>query len=266
MKTLIASAVLLASTSSFAHDTSFSNDSCDVELVAGIKLDSAQIAFSKNDNDLFTIKNGDSLYIGGVEQSLSSYQQNLVSQYDESIRAILPEAKVMALDAIDLAVDGVNMAFDELLGEGNTVGQELTAQLTIIKEEVDTKFNSDASFYIDENGISGGDIFGPEFEQRIEQAIESTIQNSMGSLLIAVGQELLFSGGGAEAIETRMENFGKQIETEMEARGEALGKKAEQLCESVKAIDNLEEALKAEFDSLKSVEILTVHESAKNKA
>ena len=266
MKTLLATAILLSSTAVFAHDTNFSSDSCDVDLNAGLRINKNLVEFSKNDQPLYQIINNRTLMIDGEEIFLDASQQSLVSEYSTSIRSIVPEVKEIAVDAIELAVDGVNLAFNELLGEGNELGEDLTVQLHAIRDEVDKRFDSEQEFYIDEHGNLDDDFFGEDFEQRIEQVVEETVQNSLGSLLIAVGQEMLFSGGDMDAFETRMENFGEQIENEMEQRGEELGKRGEALCQSIYQIDNLEERLKNEISELSSFDVITADINEKYKA
>lgn len=264
MKSLIATAILLSSSIAYAHDSSFSSDSCDVDLNAGLRISKNVVEFSKDNKVLYKIINDQSLFVNGVEINLDSNQQSLISEYSTSIREVVPEVKEIAVDAIDLAVDGVNLAFNELLGEGNDIGTELTTQLGVIRDEVDSRFSGEQEFYIDEHGVMGDDFFGEEFEQRIENVVEEAVQNSMGSLLIAVGQELLFSGGDMDAFETRMEDFGEQIEHEMESRGEELGKRGEALCHSVYQIDQLEESLKEEIEQLSGFNILSTSKNGKH--
>ena len=257
MKTLIATALILASSSSFAYDASFSSDSCDAELSGGIKITPSVIEFSKNKKQLYKIVNNEALFVNGEQVDLTYSQQSLVTDYSTSIRAVIPEVKDIALDAIDLASDGVNLAFNELLGEGNDVSTEITAQLAEIRIEVDKGFASDKDIYFDEDGFSGEDFFSEDFEQRIENAVETTVKNSIGSLMIAVGQQMLFSGGDMDTFETRMENFGEKIEHEMESRGEEIERRGEALCQSVVAIDILEAQLTDEIVELEGMDLLT---------
>jgi hypothetical protein len=261
MKTLIASALILASSSVFAHDNSFSHDSCNVELNGGIKINQTMVQFLTDKKPVYKIVNDQDLYVGGQQIDLTASQQSLVTDYSTSIRQILPEVEEIALDAIELATDGVNLAFDELLGEGNDIGSEITLQLSEVRQEVERAFSEDQEIYFDENGLEGEGVFGEEFEARIESAVEETIQNSMGSLLIAVGQEVLFSGDGVDGFEARMENFGEQIEHEMEARGEAMEKRADALCSSVVAIDALEENLSTSIEELENIDFITTSQS-----
>jgi len=266
MKKILATALLVATSGVYAHDSSFDSDSCNVELNGGIKINKDFIEFFKNDNSLYKITDNEILTINGQELSLSASQQSLVTEYSTSIRAVLPEMKNIAIDAISLATDGVNLAFNELLGDGNDVGAEITGHLIEIRAEIDIKFAENKEFYIDENGFSGEEFFGEDFEKRMENAIEETVKNSMGSLMIAVGQEMLFAGGNMDAFETRMESFGQKIEHEMEARGEQIEISAEALCNSTIAIDALEEQLKSNIVELESFDILTASkEQSKNE-
>ncbi|GHE86862.1 DUF2884 family protein [Thalassotalea profundi] len=257
MKTLLATSILLASTSAFAHNASFSTDSCNVEIEGGISITNDSLTFSKDKKSLYKIENNE-LFVSDKKVQLTDSQRSLLTQYSTSIRAVVPEVKGVALDAMDLAVDGVNLAFNELLGEGNSVGRELTTELGKLRSEIQFKFDENKTISFDEDGFDGEEFFGEEFEQRIESLVETTITNSMGSLLIAVGQELLFSGGDPDAFEARMEKFGEQIEYEMESRGEQIEKRGEALCGSIANIDNIEELLKSSIDELSDTNFLTV--------
>lgn len=257
MKKILATVLLVATSGAYAHNSSFNNDSCNIELNGGIKINKDFIEIFKNNDSLYKITNNDVLTINGQEISLSASQRSLITEYSTSIRAVLPEIKEIATDAISLANDGVNLAFNELLGEGNDVGAEITGHLTEIRAEIDSKFAENKEFYIDENGFSGSEFFGEDFEKRMESAIEETVKNSMGSLMIAVGQEMLFAGGNMNAFETRMENFGQKIEHEMETRGKQLEIRADALCHSAIAIDALEAQLQLNITELASFDVLT---------
>jgi len=85
--------------------------------------------------------------------------------------------------------------------------------------------------------------------------------------MIAVGQEILFSGGDMNAFEAKMENFGQQIEHEMENRSEGIEKRGEALCHSIVAIDEMEEELKASIDELSDYDFITASKKTNhNKA
>lgn len=265
MKTLITTVFILASTSVFAHDSTFSNDGCDIELNGGIKINAQEIQFLQDENLRYKIVNNTELIVDNEYIALDKSQQALVSNYSNSIRAVVPEVKVIALDAISLASDGVNLAFDELLGPGNDVGANISAELAAIRQEIETKFDQQNELYIHENGFSDQDVLGEDFDRRIEAVVEESVLNAMGSLMIAMGKQLLYSGGDMEAFESRMENFGENIESEMESRSQVIEQRAHALCQSVKAIDELEEQLQIEISELDSIDWLSTKSDASNR-
>lgn len=259
----------------FLSTNLYAHDACDIELDTGFTLNETTLEFfnpSENTENkkqvLYKIDNDHSLIVHGQKIDLNGHQQALVTKYSNSIRAMVPQVRTIAIEGVDLALEGVNLAFNELLGEGNNVGAELTQELSTLRDEVATRFTAKHGFTISENGINGKgftgeEILGKEFEQRIESAVEKAVINSMGSLLVAMGQEMLFSGGESNGLETRMESFGESIADEMELRAEKIERKAEALCAAIADIDKLEEQLKASISPLANINVISVTLSKK---
>ena len=259
-KTLIALTLI----SVFVSKTLYAHESCDVDLEAGLTINESSIEFfdpDENKQVLYSIDNDYQLTVGGDNVSLNDDQQALVEQYSSSIRAMVPQVRSIAIEGVDLALEGVNLAFNELLGEGNDVGADLTQELSSLREEVAERFTIAHGFTIGENGLEDDELLGEEFEQRIESAVEKAVMGSMGSLLVALGQEMMFSGGDTDAFETRMESFGENIEHEMESRAEKIELKAESLCLAAVNIDQLEEELKSSIESLADINVITAKHS-----
>ena len=260
----VAAFTLFVSTNLYAHDA------CDIELDAGVTLNESKLEFfnasenAENEKQiLYTIKNDHSLIVHGQKIELNDRQQRLVTKYAQDIRAMVPQVRTIALEGVDLALEGVNLAFNELLGEGNNVGAELTTELSTLKDEVAGRFTVKHGITLGAKGINGKDftgeeLLGKEFEQRIESVVEKAVINSMGSILMAMGQEMLFSDKESNSLETRMEDFGESIADEMEHRAEKIEKKAEVLCAAIIDIDKLEEQLKASVSSLANINVISV--------
>ena len=260
-KTFIAATLmaLFSSTALYAHN------SCDIDLEAGLTINESTLEFfnfdvnkqNKSKQVLYSIDNDYQLTVRGESIALNDEQQALVEQYSSNIRAMVPQVRNIALEGVDLALEAVNLAFNELLGEGNDIGADLSQELSLLKEEVATRFTIEHGFTLGEHGLDNDELLGKEFEQRIESAVEKAVMGSMGSLLVALGQEMMFSGGDTEVFETRMENFGKNIENEMELRAEKIERKADQMCLALVEIDQLEEQLKANIPSLADINVIT---------
>jgi hypothetical protein len=261
MKLLFTASILLFSASVFAHNN-FSSQACDVELTADIQITKDTIEFSENDSALYQIRKDKYLYVAGEKVSLSSSQQVLITDYSDKIRALGPEIKVIALEGIDLAVNGVNEAFYALLGDNNTVGQELTAKLENLAQQIDTGLNNE--FTINDQGFSFNEqTFDQAFDQQIDDIIEHSISNAAGSLLIALGQQVLSSSGDSNSFTQRMADFGANIEDKLEARADILAEKADNLCHLVESIDQTEQQLKANIEALSNFDVLVVDYASK---
>lgn len=260
-KTLIAITIL----SVFISKGLYAHNACDVELEAGLTINEAKIEFFESehkDNIYYAIDIDNNLTVEGEKIDLNDSQQNLVNQYNSEIREIVPQVRSIAIEGVDLALDGVSLAFDELLGEGNQVGGELIQELSVLREEVGERFTIEHGFTIGENGLEDDELFGEEIEERIESAVEKAVMGSMGSLLVALGQEMMFSDGNSDAFETKMETFGQNIETEMELRAEKIEHKANNLCIAALKIDQLEEIMRTNIPPLSDINILTVKQNS----
>jgi hypothetical protein len=252
---------LVVALSIFSSANLYAHDSCNVELNAGLLLNENTLeffnvvqGFEDNKQNLYKIENDHSLIIQGHDIDLNNQQQILVTQYAISIRAIISQVKSVATEGIDLALDGVSLVFNELLGEGNSIGTELTQELLMLRDEVATYFTKENSITIGENSE---EVLGKKIEQRIESIIEKAIINSMGSLLIAMSQEILLSGEDGNTLDTRMNAFGKNIANEMELRADKIEGKADALCLAITNIDILEEQLKLSIPALKNINVIS---------
>lgn len=268
MKTLLVTTILLSSTSAFAHDT---HNNCDVDIHGGVSIAQQDIAFYKKGSHkqspqkgkgqgklLYKIVADNTLFINSEKVNLTSSQQALLHDYSTSIRAVIPEVRSVAIEGIDLAVDGITLAFDEFLGKNNDVTSDLTKELTNIRSEIDNRFNGSQTIYFDENGFDGEDFLDENFEKHIESVVESAVKKSMGSLLIALGKEMLFSGSDSDAFEARMEKFCDEIESKMEFKATNIEKRADGLCQSLISIDKLEQQLQSKIPQLSQFNVLTV--------
>lgn len=273
MKTLLASALLLCSTATFAHDR---HNSCDVEIHGGVKISQQEITFFKDDvnakikhqSPLYKIIDDKNLMVNGQLIDLDNSQQKLVSDYAHNIRAMIPAVKQVANEGVDLAIEGVSLAFNELLGDNNDVTNDLVTELANVRTAINQRFDQQKTLYINGDGvgtINGKNFFDQEFENHIGSAIESAVKKAMGSLLIAVGREILFSGGDNNAFEQRMEKFGDEMETKMEFKGAKIERRVNALCTAMNHIDQLEEQLKNSVTELPAFNVLSVEQSKQDE-
>jgi hypothetical protein len=253
MKTLFASFLMLTAGSAAAHSA------CNMELAAGLRITDKSIEFYKDDKQAYKILEDKYLVVKGSTLKLSQPQQDVVANYAASIRAAVPEVHGMAVDGIDLAIEAITITFDSLLGEKNQISAQLATELSNLKSDVNRYFSSGDAITFNHGSDGIPDFLGKHFETRVERIVETSVQNSIGSIMIAMGKEVLASGGNMEAFEARMNKFGEQMEAQMNSKAELLEARGEKLCGSMRAVDAGEEQLKQAVPALESFNFIRVN-------
>lgn len=255
MKTLIASVLLLAAGSAAAHN------SCNLELDAGLRITDDSIEFFDEDKQTYKIVEDQYLVVNGKPLTLNQSQQEAVEHYAASIRAAVPEVRGMALEGIDLAIEAITITFDSLLGDKNQVSAQLMTELNNVKSDVNRYFTSGNPISFNRGNKDTPDFLGKYFETRVERIVETSVQNSIGSIMIAIGKEVLASGGNMEAFEARMNKFGEQMDTQMNAKAAGMEARGERLCSTMRAVDAHEEQLKHTVPAVAPFNIIHVNVS-----
>ena len=253
MRNFILAGVLLCSASQV------SANQCDVEIDGNLQLENSVLTIKTSHNSKVTIDQNKVLFVNGKQISLTDQQQQWVNSYYDGIQSAVPEAASIAKDAIALASDAVNQAFGQLLGEDNDALMDLSQKLENIGQDIQYNFYAqDGSIRIHSEQFENGNVFSNQWEDEFESAIEELVAESIGSLMVAVGTELIFSGGNMEAFEQRMENFGRDIENSVEYQSAAIEAKAEVFCATLASIDHVENKLQQHVEELAELDVLQV--------
>lgn len=254
MHKLIFCTALLFSSMAVAAD-----QQCDVEFDGVMQLENQVLTLTTTQDDKIVINQSKQLWVNGTQTQLNDNQQARLDEFYNSIHSAVPMAANIASDAIELARYALHETFTQLLGENNSVVDDISAQLGELKRELERSFYSDdGSISLNSAHFEDGEFLSEGFEQKFEQAIETIVAHSIGQIMIAIGSELIFSDGDVDDFEQRMETFAENIEQKFEHQGEALEARAEVLCASLANIDRLEEKLQNEVPQLANMDVLQV--------
>ena len=255
MRSIIAATALtVMSGSAFAHQ-------CDINLDGNMKLVDNKLTVMTKQKDEILIDEYYQLYVNDEAISLSHEQQQWVEDYYTGIHSAVPQVAEITHEAIGLASEAVTHVFGELLGTDTSDITDLTDKLAEIDEEIQYNFYADdGSIRLDSANFQDGEFFGERWEAEFEEAVEELVFNSMGRLMIALGTEMLMSGGDMDAFETRMENFASDLEVKMEARGAELEEKADALCMQLVQVDHAENKLSNSIDELSDLNVFQVED------
>ncbi|WP_409424299.1 YggN family protein [Pseudoalteromonas sp. RW-H-Ap-1] len=261
MKKLLLVSAIMCTPLAMAHNTndssiSFSNDECNVEFKNDVRIKPNELEIFKADNQhmLFTAEG--KLSINGEQVALNSAQRQAMTDYTDNLRVQLPEVANIALEGVKIA----GVALEEVANAFNIDGLDnISTLMDDIHQEVESTFYQQGTFVMGQQSFNQfGENFEQQFENQIETAVESAVMQSMGSILVALGSELLGSGGDMEAFEQRMENMGAQIEEKVELHAKTLEKRANSLCGDFVAIAQQETQLTAQVPALKGYELFTI--------
>ncbi|MGX1114216.1 hypothetical protein ACSSVW_003659 [Pseudoalteromonas sp. MBR-15] len=260
MKKLLLVSSLFIATSAMAHndnDThiSFSGEQCDVEFKNDVRITPNELEVFTADNSTMKIIDQNNLYIDGENISLNASQQQAIANYSDSLRSQLPEVANIALEGVKIA----GVAIEEVANAFNISGfDDISELMDEISVEVQNTFYQQGAFTMGQQSFEKfGQNFDEQFDQQIESAVESAMMQSMGSILVALGSELLGSGGDMDTFEQRMENMGEQIEARVETQAAQLEKRADALCGSFADIAHKEQQLVTLVPQLKEYQLFT---------
>jgi hypothetical protein len=250
---VVTGAVLgMGMTSAFAHSEhkdSHNSHSCEVSLNYDISVEPKKLVVSQKGEEKYSVVMN-KLFVEGKEVELNASQRALLTQYSDELSTQVPQVIDLVNSAVVMASGAVSMALTPLLGDAS--GAKLDELMAGMQKRIDTvAYRNGDSFFLGATESSLEKAFNEEFEQEIEQLV----QNSIGSILMSVGAQMMSAEGGdfqqkMESFGKKMEAIGDDIETQMAAQATDLETKADKLCESFQSLMVLEGRLRAEIPQM----------------
>lgn len=236
-----------------------SSSQCDINFKYGVIIDPAHIRIMNKGMTFVQINGNDQLFVGGREVQLSIEQHSLISQYSSGVRHQVPEIVAIAIEGVDIGLKAVNKVIAGLTGENSASHQKLQKRFDELQWRLRKRFNhSDKNFYIAPQDFDDFDeIFAGEFEQEIE----AIVTQSIGSILMAVGdamtnEEQNSSEQRVNTFDQRMSSLGEELEVEIGSKVSNIELKAEEFCNQLKKLDKLEDKLAASIAELETFDLI----------
>ena len=232
-----------------ANEHSQHDINCDVALNYDVAVEPKTLTVSDKGVEQYRVAYG-KLYVEGKQVTLNAKQQGLLNQYSDEISTQVPEAISLVNDAVEMASQAVSMALTPLLGDAT--GAKIDELMDGVQKRLDkVAYRNGDKYYLGATESSMENAFNDEFEQEME----ALVQNSIGSIMMSIGAQMLSGDGGSfeekmASFEAKMDNVGKDIETQMEAQAEQFGERAELVCSRFKALGELETQVHKEIPEL----------------
>ncbi|WP_226414079.1 YggN family protein [Shewanella glacialimarina] len=238
---------------------SLKDQSCNVTLNYDVTVEPKSLKVSEKGLEKYRIDVGQ-LFVEGKAVNLSAQQQKLLTQYSDEVSRQVPEVIDLVGEVVGLATQAVTMAMTPLLGDA--AGSQIDKLMNGIEQRIDTMaYQHGDKFFIGSTESSLEETFNDEFEQEME----NIISNSIGSLMMSMGSQIMSSEGGSfeekmNAFAIKMENVGKDIELQMESQSEALEARADKVCGDFEQLMVLENQLRKDIPQLAPYKLASLEE------
>lgn len=211
--------------------TEFNIDTqCEVESSYELTIERDRLVFVKDGGGEIAFANG-RLLVDGKALALSRADASRVAEFERSVRALVPEVKSIARDAVEIAVVALTRMIDTFATEANRAS--FVAELDAMRVEIDTLIEQTNSTRGARNG---------EFEAKAREFAERIAPRIAGEFASqAVTAALSGDEARVKAIEAKAERLDKEIEASVEAPAKALEARANALCPRIKALDLIED-------------------------
>ena len=240
----------LVSGVALAHDKD-----CNIEFDHTLQVTPGYVSIVDAGDELYRITPDGILSVAGSEVTLTAEQQKQAALYAEGLRNESQQILLLAKEAVNIAVEGVTIAFDVLdidRDEGD---------LADVLQEIDQRMaenwgNPEGTYSIGPDGISDfesviGEPLGEELEEKLEDAIA-------GSVVKMVWNAFKLAFTDEEELEQRIEQKVADREDQIELAAEKLEVRAEGLCRAMSDLNLLEDHLRSEIPPMREHNLLRV--------
>lgn len=234
-------------------------ESCDINFKYGVVIDPLHVRLLNKDTTYIQITRDKQLFISGREIILNNKQEKLLASYSKAIREQVPEIVSIAVDGVDVGLEAVNKVISGLTGENSNSHQKFQERFTDMQWRLRERFNhSDNNYFIAPQDFDDFDeIFSGEFEEEIEQIVSE----SLGSILMAVGEAIVNDAGDHNEnrdsnFSDKMETLGKDLKVGLSTQTNALDKKVKLFCENLKQLNVIEEEIRSSIPNLNQLDLI----------
>nr|WP_168711069.1 DUF2884 family protein [Ningiella ruwaisensis] len=230
--------------SSILNTKNFRNTTCDIKVNGDIVIDQDKVTITERNADIIILTDKGSASVNGQTLALTSEEQSYVKDYVDGIKSAVPQAIELAAKAIAITNTALTEVFTGLLGEDSQLPKMINKKLSdlqnLLEEQVYQKPNSytfNQAFFGSDGELKG------ELEQSLNSAVEEITATAMGEFMMLLGKSMMSGEGSAKDFQTRMENLGDNIESQITEQSKALEDDANRLCDTLQKVDDTESNL-----------------------
>lgn len=219
---------------------------CEVDSPYSMKVEPARLIFSK-EGAVIAFAQGE-LYLDGKLVELSSADSDRVAAFEQDVRALIPEVKAVAHEAIELAFVALHRVIDTFASDGNKAS--FNAELEAMRVEIASAVTRAESTTEFDNG---------EFESKISEFATRLAPRVAGEFASqAIAAAMSGDEASVNAIEAKASRLERDIEASIEAPAKALEARVDALCPRVQALDRIDNQMEMRLPNGEPLDLLKV--------
>ncbi len=256
MKTVIASTIF--STLVLNAPANAADNQCSLQFKDDLVITTSEVRLQRAEQDLWRIDSAGSLWLQGKSVPTDAETQRTLMQYQAGLRHETHEVVALVADALQLAATTVDKVVKNLGGENPQLQDAVADAIGNLRQHIDTLVvKTDGEIRINGSNIQNND---GEVTKEFEQAIEQSVMQLTGAMMVSLGQAMSSGQGDfdskMQAFGEKMEQFGQELETEMTEKSERLAVRAEQICGELQDLDVLEQQIQTQIPAMKSYDLI----------
>lgn len=251
---------LLIAATLFSSMTMASEHNCSLQLKDDLVINQSQVELKRGDESLWRINNQGALWVKGQSVETDRATSADLQQYQAGLRDGAKDTVALVADALDIANTAVTRVMEQFGVDASEQSSKINAALDKMRNNIDQVVYRDG----DDITIHGSkmDRIGNGFDEEMSKAVEESMAEVTGNVLMMVGKAMAGGEGTFEqrmqAFETKMDKFGDELDAEMSAKGDALDARGEQICQKLQRLDVLEQQIQANVPQMIDYDVISV--------
>lgn len=221
-------------------------DACDLHSDYSLRISEQALEFERSDGTpaALAISRG-RLKVDGRDVAVSAADRDRLRQIESEVRALVPEVRAIALDAIGIAGEAMQQVAAVF---GGSSAEAAMARMQQHSEQMRKRIELSDSSQAWEDG---------EFERAIEAMVEEVVPMMVGSIT-ATAVQLALSGDvdAAAALEAKAGRMEQVIEQSVERRASTLEARADALCPRLHRLEALDASLELRLQDGSELDLL----------
>lgn len=244
---LVALALALSLNSAIAS-INFDTDHCDVESKYSMKIDASRLTFTDDKTHrVIVLLPGGVIEADGQALILNAEDRGYAIKLERSMRAIIPEAKTLAVDAVGIAFEAVghvSTAFATDAHQARESAERIARSANELKRVINAR-----------------DSWGPQSEHEISELIEGSVGSLIGEMvgnIAAQAIKVALSGdeSAVAELEARAGSIEQNVEKAIGKHAKELEVRADALCRRVHDIDRIESQISARLPDGSAIDLI----------